>query len=76
MSSETASFMDDPENAILVAEVSTPEVPSNTCRTSTLLRGLSKLIADLNNGLFTADFEDLTSTHGAIGKGELDDLVV
>lgn len=31
MSSETASFMDDPENEIRVADVSTPVVPSKTC---------------------------------------------
>lgn len=30
MSSDTASFMEEPENAIRVADVSTPEVPSKT----------------------------------------------
>jgi hypothetical protein len=30
MSSDTASFMEEPENEMRVAEVSTPVVPSNT----------------------------------------------
>jgi hypothetical protein len=32
MSSETANFIDDPEKAIRVANVSTPVVPSKTYR--------------------------------------------
>ena len=78
MSSETASFIDDPEKAIRVAEVSTPVVPSNTCRLSSVNRmaWLERGPTHLHDCLFPADFQHLASSDRSIGQGELNDLIV
>lgn len=71
MSSETANFMADPEKAIRVANVSTPVVPSNTYHQSRF-----KLRTYLYDSLLSADFKNLTSSDGTVGKGELYDFIV
>jgi hypothetical protein len=71
MSSDTASFMEEPENEMRVAEVSTPVVPSNTWYKSCTVDA-----THLDDSLFAADFEDLTTPDGAVGQSELYDFII
>ncbi len=67
MSSETASFMDAPEKAIRVAQVSTPEVPSKTLGKVSVWDRNIRSILDLHDSLLPANLEHLTTADGPIG---------
>jgi hypothetical protein len=80
MSSDTPSFIDEPESLILVALVSTPEVPSKTWQTTPSISdtyfyvGLEQ--AYLYNGFLAGNFQDLTGSMLAIWELQADDFVV